>query len=282
MEAILQQIANISVVVYILTTMLSMGLSFLPKQFLEPLKDKKLILKSLAANFMLVPLLTYVILQIVPLEQGLAIGLVLMAAGAGSPFMLKLVQVTRADMAFAVGLMLILSLVTLVYLPVMLSFLLPGVYINHLSIATSLLVLIVLPLVAGTALKARYRDLAETLKPIFTRISNLFIIVVVVIYLFLNYQDFLAVFGTGALIAAVIFILTSFLTGYLLGGPSPRTKMVLGLGTAIRNGSAALVVAVANFSSQYSVIAMIVVVYMLSLILMMAVSVGMGKVKSKN
>ncbi len=282
MEALLQQIANLSVIIYILSTMLSMGVSFLPKQFLEPLQDRTLIIKSLAANFLVVPLLTYLILQIIPLEQGLAIGLVLMAAGAGSPFMLKLVQVTRADMAFAVGLMLILSLVTLIYLPVMLSFLLPGVYINHLSIATSLLVLIVLPLVAGTFLKARYPGLADSLKPIFTRISNLFIVVVVVIYLFLNYQDFLAVFGTGALIVAVIFILASYLTGYLLGGPSPETKMVLGLGTAIRNGSAALVVAVANFSAQYSVMAMIVVVYLLSLILMILVSVVMGKLKKRS
>ncbi len=96
MEAILQQIANLSVIIYIVTTMLSMGLSFFPKQFVEPLKDKALILKSLAANFILVPLLTYLILQVIPLEQGLAIGLVLMATGAGSPFMLKLVQFTRA------------------------------------------------------------------------------------------------------------------------------------------------------------------------------------------
>jgi BASS family bile acid:Na+ symporter len=282
MDVLLQQIANFSVIIYILTTMISMGLSFLPKQFVEPLKDKSLVLKSLAANFLLVPLLTYIILQVIPLEQGLAIGLVLMAAGAGSPFMLKLVQVTRADMAFAVGLMLILSLVTLIYLPVMLSLLLPGVYINHLSIATSLLVLIVLPLLAGTVLKARYRSLAETLKPIFTWISNLFISVVVVIYLFLNYQDFLAVFGTGALIAAVTFILVAFSMGYLLGGPSPGTKMVLGLGTAIRNGSAALVVAVANFSAQYNVIAMIVVVYLLSFILMILVSLVRGKMITKN
>jgi BASS family bile acid:Na+ symporter len=281
MEAFLQQVANLSVVIYILSTMLSMGLSFLPKQFLEPLQDKTLILKSLAANFLVVPLLTYLILQFIPLDQGLAIGLVLMAAGAGSPFMLKLVQVTRADMAFAVGLMLILSLVTLVYLPVMLSILLPGVYINFLYIVTSLLVLMVLPLVVGTVLKARYSKLADSLKPIFTWISNLFIMVVVIIYLFLNYQDFLAVFGTGALLAAVSFILTAFITGYLLGGPSPGTKMVLGLGTAIRNGSAALVVAVANFSAQYNVMAMIVVVYMLSLILMILVSVVMGKMVNK-
>ncbi|MDO9045953.1 MAG: hypothetical protein Q7U35_11740 [Methanobacteriaceae archaeon] len=67
MEVILQQLANFSVLIYIVTTMLSMGLNFLPKQFLEPLKDKSLILKSLTANFLILPIITYIILQLIPL-----------------------------------------------------------------------------------------------------------------------------------------------------------------------------------------------------------------------
>lgn len=282
MEVILQQFANLSILVYIVSTMLSMGLSFFPKQFIEPLQDKKLILKSLAANFILVPLLTYIILQLIPLEPGLAIGLVLMAAGAGSPFMLKLVQFIKADMAFAVGLMLILSTVTLIYLPLSLSFLLPDISVNSLSIAVSLLVLIFLPLLGGTTLKWRYSKLAEIIKPTFNQISNIFLFVVVLLYLGLNYQDFLSVFGTGGLLAALIFVLASYFIGYMLGGPSKNTKTVLGMGTAIRNSSAAFVVALANFSAQYEVMAMIIVVYSLSIILMMLISGEIGKRTKKS
>lgn len=282
MEVILQQFANLSILVYIVSTMLSMGLSFFPKQFIEPLQDKKLILKSLAANFILVPLLTYIILQLIPLEPGLAIGLVLMAAGAGSPFMLKLVQFIKADMAFAVGLMLILSTVTLIYLPLSLSFLLPDISVNSLSIAVSLLVLIFLPLLGGTTLKWRYSKLAEIIKPTFNQISNIFLFVVVLLYLGLNYQDFLSVFGTGGLLAALIFVLASYFIGYMLGGPSKNTKTVLGMGTAIRNSSAAFVVALANFSAQYEVMAMIIVVYSLSIIVMMLISGEIGKRTKKS
>lgn len=277
MEVILQQFANLSVLIYIITTMLSMGLKFYPKQFLEPLKNKNLILKSLAANFILVPILTYIIIQVIPLEQGLAIGLVLMATAAGSPFMLKLVQFMKADIAFAVGLMLILSIFTLVYMPLMLSILLPNVSVNHLSIAVSLLVLIFLPLISGTIIKWRYNEIARIIQPTFNQISNIFIFVVVILYLVLNYKDFIAVFGTGALIASLIFILAAFSIGYLLGGPSKDTKPVLGLGTAMRNSSAAFVVALANFSSQYTVMAMIIVVYILSIIMMMIISGEISK-----
>lgn len=277
MEVILQQFANLSVLIYIITTMLSMGLKFYPKQFLEPLKNKNLILKSLAANFILVPILTYIIIQVIPLEQGLAIGLVLMATAAGSPFMLKLVQFMKADIAFAVGLMLILSIVTLVYMPLMLSILLPNVSVNHLSIAVSLLVLIFLPLISGTIIKWRYNEIARIIQPTFNQISNIFIFVVVILYLVLNYKDFIAVFGTGALIASLIFVLAAFSIGYLLGGPSKDTKPVLGLGTAMRNSSAAFVVALTNFSSQYTVMAMIIVVYILSIIMMMIISGEISK-----
>ena len=277
MEVILQQFANLSILIYIVTTMLSMGLNFFPKQFLEPLKDKSLILKSLAANFVLLPIITYLILLFIPLPEGLAIGLILMAAGAGSPFMLKLVQFMKSDMAFAVGLMIILSTVTLVYLPLMLSFLLPGVSVNPLAIASSLIVLIFLPLIAGTTIKSKNNNLALRIEPIFSQLSSIFIVLVVILYLGLNYQDFLTVFGTGALIAAIVFILTAFTMGYLLGGPSPSTRSVLGMGTAIRNSSAAFVVAIANFNYQYEVMAMIIVVYMLSIILMVIISKVMGK-----
>lgn len=257
--------------------MLSMGLNFFPKQFIEPLKDKKLIFKSLAANFIIVPLLTYILLQIIPIQTGLAIGLVLMATGAGSPFMLKLIQFMKADIAFAVGLMLILSTVTLIYMPLVLSFLLPDVSVNTVAIAVSLLILIFLPLISGTLIKWRYNELAKVIKPTFNQISNIFLFVVVILYLFLNYQDFLAVFGTGALVAAVTFILASFSIGYLLGGPSKNTKTVLGIGTAMRNSSAAFVVALANFSANYDVMAMIIVIYSLSIIMMMLISLEIGK-----
>ena len=65
----------------------------------------------------------------------------------------------KADMAFAVGLMLILSIVTLIYMPLVLSIFLPGVSVNPTSIAVSLLVLIFLPLIIGTFVKSRYSNL---------------------------------------------------------------------------------------------------------------------------
>ncbi|MCE5214880.1 MAG: hypothetical protein LLF83_09210 [Methanobacterium sp.] len=62
----------------------------------------------------------------------------------------------------------------------------------------------------------------------------------------------------------------------MVGGPSENTKPVLGLGTAMRNSSSAFIVAIVKFSPQYSVMAMIIVVYTLSIILMMIILGSIG------
>ena len=64
--------------------------------------------------------------------------------------------------------------------------------------------------------------------------------------------------------------------GYLLGGPEPATRPVLGLGTAQRNPGAALAVAGQNFQDP-DVIAMIMVVGLLGLVLLGLTAGEFGK-----
>ena len=72
---------------------------------------------ALLANFVLVPLLAYLITLIIPLEQSLKIGLIVLSTAAGAPFLPKLVQGAKGNIAFGVGLMVLLMVVTVVYLP---------------------------------------------------------------------------------------------------------------------------------------------------------------------
>jgi len=55
----------------------------------------------------------------------------------------------------------------------------------------------------------------------------------------LNFQNVLALFGTGAVAVTLLLVAVSVLAGYFLGGPSVNTKRVLALGTGQRNLSAA-------------------------------------------
>ena len=105
---ILTQVGKISVFVFVIGSMLALGLSLTVAQIIAPLKDIKMVVLALVANFVLVPLALYGVLALIPVEEGVRIGLILLAAAGGAPFLPKLVQVSKSDVAFSVGLMLLL------------------------------------------------------------------------------------------------------------------------------------------------------------------------------
>ena len=72
------------------------------------------------------------------LDQPLGVGLLLLGTAAGAPFLPKLAQIAKGNLAFGVGLMVLLMVVTVGYLPLVLPVLLPGVSVNPAEIARSL------------------------------------------------------------------------------------------------------------------------------------------------
>ena len=95
--------------------------------------------------------------------------------------------------------------------------------------------------------------------------------------LLVNLEAILGVIGTGGILAALIFLVVAFVMAYFMGGSDPGVRSVLGLGTAQRNLSAALVVAGANFASDPDVIVMILVAGLLGLVVLMLTAGELGK-----
>ena len=128
-------IAGVSGLLFVVTSMLAMSLSLSAQQMTQPLKNARLVVLALLANFVLVPLLAYAIIKLIPLEQSLQVGVILLGTAAGAPFIPKLVQGAKGNVAYAVGLMFLIMVVTIFYLPVVLPLLLPGVEVNPWDIA---------------------------------------------------------------------------------------------------------------------------------------------------
>ncbi len=145
----LDAIVGVSVLVFVLSSMLSMGFSLTVPQIITPLRHVRLVLIALAVNFIAVPLLAYLIDLVLSLDESLFIGLILIATAAGAPFLPKLAGVAKGDIAFSVGLMVLLMVVTVVYMPIALPLMLEGVEINAWEIASSLIFLMILPLAIG-------------------------------------------------------------------------------------------------------------------------------------
>jgi BASS family bile acid:Na+ symporter len=273
----LSALAGISGLLFVVTSMLAMSLSLSAQQMTQPLKNARLVVLALLANFVLVPLLAYAIIKLIPLEQSLQIGVILLGTAAGAPFIPKLVQGARGNVAYAVGLMFLIMVVTIFYLPIVLPLLLPGVEINPWDIAQSLIVTMLIPLVMGMLIKSHSPDVADHWAPVMQKVSGLSILVLLVVGLGLNLSNILSFIGTLGIGAIVVLIVGSLVIGMLLGGRDPGVRSAMGLSTANRNGAAALLVATQNFSGTNTLPFVLVgVVAMLLILLPVAKRLGAG------
>ena len=277
MSEIITVIAQLSALTFIITSMLAMGLSLTVKQIMDPLRNTRLVLLALLANFILVPALAYLITVVIPLDDGLATGLIIVGTAAGAPFLPKLVQVAKGNAAFSVGLMTLLMVVTVIYLPIVLPLLLPGASVSPWDIAKSLITTMLVPLGIGLFIKARYSETAASLQPHMSQVSSLAIVVMMVTVLVLEFSTIIATIGTGGILAALIFLVGALAIGLLLGGKDAGMRPVMGLGTAQRNLAAAMLVAAQNFSDNANVLVMVMLVAILGLILLMVVGGEKGK-----
>jgi bile acid:Na+ symporter, BASS family len=268
---LMQKATSVAMLIFVLSSMLAMGLGLTVSQIITPLRNARLVVLSLLANFVLMPLAAVALAALLRLDQPLGVGLLLLGTAAGAPFLPKLAQIAEGNLAFAVGLMVLLMVVTVGYLPLVLPVLLPGVSVNPAKIARSLFLLMLLPLAGALAVKARFAVAAARTKPVLDRVSNLSLILLVLLITAANINNVLAVFGTHGILAGLLFIAVGFGIGWLLGGPGMDTRRVLALGTAQRNIAAALVVGSQSFRDP-TVVVMVVVVAIVSLLVLMPLS----------
>ena len=273
---LLQKATSVAMLVFVLSSMVAMGLNLTVGQIIAPLRNARLVVLSLLVNFVLMPLGALALAGLLRLDQPMGVGLLLLGSAAGAPFLPKLAQIAKGNLAFGVGLMVLLMVVTVGYLPLVLPSLLPGVSVNPAKIARSLFLLMLLPLAGALAVKAYFADVAARTKPLFDRLSNLGLIVLMLLITTGNVNNVLAVFGTGGILAGLLFIAIGFGIGWVLGGPDLSTRRVLALGTAQRNIAAALVVGSQSFSDP-KVVVMVVVVAIVSLLILMPLSRVLGK-----
>ena len=283
MSEILTVIVKLSGLVFVVGSMTAMGLSLTIPQIIKPLKDVKLLVLALVANFILAPILAYALTIVFGnlfggFSEENRIAFILLSTAAGAPFLPKLAQMAKGNVAYSVGLMTLLMVVSVLFLPIALPLLLPGVEVDAWAIAKSLIGAMLVPLGIGLFIKARYKETAAHLQPTFGQASNTALMLMMGVMLVMNVKTILGVVGTGVLLAGVIFYIGSFLIGFLMGfGADQETKSVLGLGTGQRNLSAAFVVAAGNFSDRPDVIITLVVLAIVNLVIMLPLGGEIGK-----
>jgi len=152
---LLSKAATVAMLSFVVSSMLAMGAGLTVSRISEPLRNVRLVVLALLANFVVMPLGALALAKILWLDEPFGLGLLLLGCAAGAPFLPKLAELAKGNLAFAVGAMVLLMVVTVGFLPVVLPLLIPGVAVDPWKIARSLVLLRLLPLAIGLARKPR-------------------------------------------------------------------------------------------------------------------------------
>lgn len=166
--------------------------------------------------------------------------------------------------------------VTIGYMSIVVPLVVPGAEVSAISIATLLVLTMLLPLGIGLFVDARFESWADRLQPTMNKTSSIALVVLLVTIVLKNFGNILDVFGTGAILAALLFIASAFVIGYLLGITGHGTREELGLATAQRNIAAATVVATQSFGDPDTLV-MVVVTLVIGMAILFSLAWALSK-----
>jgi BASS family bile acid:Na+ symporter len=267
----LQGLAGFAVPIFVIATMLNVGLTQKLSAIVAYWQEWPFVLKMLLANFVLAPLVMILATNVLTFDPALEAGLLIFALCAGAPFLIKLTQASEHDMALGAATMLLLMVGTVVYAPLVLPLVLEGVSVDAWAVARSLFLQLLLPIAAGMLLAHFLGRLAKTIQPWVAQLGNSALYVVIGAALIGYLPDMLRIVGTGAILVGILFVLVAFGIGYSMGGGQDRTQDVGGLGTAQRNTAAGMIIATQNFSDP-NVFVMLTLANTLGIVLLLLIA----------
>jgi bile acid:Na+ symporter, BASS family len=249
MESLLGPAARALLIGFLITVMLSVGLEVTARECGATLRNKRLLIGALLANFVLVPLLGLGITKIISMPANIETGFLLLAAAPGALFAINFTHKMRGSVPFAAAMLFLLTALSLLFTPPLARLLLHidrALTLPYDRAIPALLLYILLPMVSGLAINRWAHSLALKLqKPVSICAGLLFALEII----FTGALKSAAMkrVGINGLCAMLILIVACMTIGWLLGGPEDGTRRVLAVNTSLRNVALCLAIAARSF-----------------------------------
>ncbi len=206
----------------------------------------------LAANFLLVPLLTMAAVRVFAIPIEIGVGMLLLAAAPFAPVVPVFTRLARGDLALAVGLTAFFPFVAAFVTPWICQWSLdlltePGLLeFSSLEILLILFLTITLPLGVGTLFQHVFPRLGQQLLRPVEVISEAAGACSLAFVTIVEFGTILAVGWQSLLLMALIFEISLWL-GYAASRGARASRMVVAVGTSNRNIALAILIAIGSF-----------------------------------
>jgi BASS family bile acid:Na+ symporter len=246
---VLEPLPKILTYIFLISTMLAIGLTVTWPEILTTLRDRRLMGRVLLANLFLVPLLGYLLILAFPLSSGPKLAFALLALAPGGLKAIQFTDKVKGNLAFAGAAFFILSLLSIVLTPLLAKILLPletGLELPFLKIILFVLLCLLFPLLVGFEIRGRSGKVTDVLARIVLIVSNISFVATVLVTASVNRQA-MGRIGVNALLALLLLVVLSMVIGWWLGGPERENRRVLAIATSMRNAGLCLIISMRAF-----------------------------------
>ncbi len=218
-----------------------MGLELAMGEALVALRNVRFIVMTVVWGWVLCPSFAYLLVKIIPMEQPYAIGMILLGMTPCAPFTPMMVKKARGDLGYAGALMLLTAIGTVAFMPFAVPRMAAGLKADAWVIGKPLLFFVLVPLLAGMAVRGFAAAVASRLYPLVKKVTIISTLVMIVAIEVAYGEGFISVMGSYAIGAQILFVGVVTLATYGLGfGLKEEQKSVLSIGMCTRNLGAAI------------------------------------------
>jgi len=240
---------KILVLVFLVTSMLSIGMQTRVSDLRSLVASRGFLVRTLLANFLVVPIAGVVVVLLLPLRPYVAGALVLLACTPGGLSAVQFTSQLKGSAPLAGAILCLLSFLALFISPLILQLVLPEnvqMVIPYGRALLFFLVYMLVPLLVGMLLLGKVPGAATRLsKPV--ALAGVVAFIAFMVVTGSARRAAAGEIGMAAVGAMLLFILVSIAVGWFMGGPTRDSRQILATSTSMRN--AVLCLAIVESSS---------------------------------
>jgi BASS family bile acid:Na+ symporter len=234
-EALMGMLFNAALVIMIVATMFSAGLSTTLSALGGVFKNVWLVVLVLIAAFLIRPLVGWGTAALLALATPAFIAMLLLAACPGAPFGAKLVMTARGDLITGATLQVLMAAIGSITFPITANWLISAAGLGGdfslpvWDLVKTVAVLQLIPFVVGIGVRHWSPETAAKWNPPVTQTSTYAFVIVLALALLGSWQTLVALIGSRTILAGIIFAVLMIVLGYFVavGGKKTRSSVAL-------------------------------------------------------
>lgn len=232
--------------------MFGMGVTLSPRHFSAVLRRPKVVVTGAALQFLLMPLIAWLVGIALALPAELLVGLVMVGACPGGTASNVICYLARGDVALSITMTAVSTVASVIMTPA-----LTWLYVGQVvpvpvgKMLLDILLIVILPVVLGVMVNTYWRRFAARVGDVFPLISVAAIVFIIAIIVALNAQN-LAGIAHAAVAGVILHNLLGLATGYgfaTLLGFTPVERRTLAIEVGMQNSGLGVALALKYFSA---------------------------------